>query len=151
MIFLLHFARALYLLLGTGAELFVAAQLVRCSRVYQLIACVQAASSDLAADVRLVAVGKFVLVLFMTPHWLACLWIYASDGWHMLAARPVTLPAWPAQFLQNTRNPAFDPDHLNFAEQCARTLRSSRLLCLFFPCCHFRSKACRSLQALPLA
>jgi hypothetical protein len=110
-------ARAVYATTGR-AEPFVAAQLVRSCRVVELGAYVQWINGDLAANVQLVAGLKFALVLLATPHWIACVWVMISDGWHAWDDAPIALPQWAAQFELLSENSALNAAEINLYERC---------------------------------
>lgn len=112
---LLHCGRALYFLTGTR-QLFAYAQVVRTSRVLDLSAHVAALNSNLATNVKFLSIFKFTLVLLSVPHWVACLWIAAADGWGN-GDLAVALPAWPSQFELLTGNAAFAANDLGYGER----------------------------------
>lgn len=112
---LLHCGRASYVLFGVR-EIFVYAQIFRSSRVLDLSAHLQAMNSNLATNVTFLSIFKFTLILLSVPHWCACFWIVAADGWGN-GDKDVELPSWPAQFELYTGNPALDANKLSFGER----------------------------------
>ncbi|KAG8464917.1 hypothetical protein KFE25_012280 [Diacronema lutheri] len=98
-------------------DVFIAAQLVRCLRIVDLLAFLKAVNNDLTSNVRLLAVSKFSLILFFVPHWVACAWLLVADGWHIWDSKEVQLPSWPAQFELVTGNPLLDANEITLAQR----------------------------------
>jgi len=125
-----HYAgRALFLVTGEHTELFMLAQALRCVRLHDLFSFMHEMNNDLTTNVRLIAAGKFALVLFVVPHWVCCVWIILAEGWHSWGgAGGVQLPAWPAQFELVTGNINLNPNTLKEAERCMRARARAVLL-----------------------
>lgn len=105
---LLHLARVVFLL-GGGIELWLAAQVLRLTRVRQLYRYIEKLNNDLATSASLVGLFKFFVVLLSVPHWVGCFWwAVAKRGQEV-----VELPSWAAQISLVTRNERFAPESLS--------------------------------------
>lgn len=85
-------------------------------------------NNDLASNARILAIGKFFMILLCIPHWLACVWIIVADGWHFSNQKEVQLPSWLTQFAYATGNPYLDANLISKGERCAFCRCSMRRL-----------------------
>jgi len=74
----------LVFLLGGPKWPWMIAQVVRASRVRQLMSFMGQLNADLTTNVTVFAIFKFALVVFSVPHWVGCVWWiiceYNADG-----------------------------------------------------------------------
>jgi len=130
-------------------EVFMAAQLVRCLRMADLLAFLKAVNNDLTSNVRLLAMSKFSLILFFVPHWVACAWLLVADGWHIWDSNDMQLPSWPAQFELVTGNPLLDANEITLKQRCERGARGAlRVSPRALPCVRHRARGAPCARSL---